>query len=124
VSVSLLGALPWIYHSYSRGLADGRVLTQAQIAATLLLALPALVATFLAGRREHRLLDRFLRALRLTLLWSALLAYVGAALLAVGPAGSALRIAWLFLSLFAAVLAAIILVALRRARVKYKIPEK
>jgi hypothetical protein len=67
VSVSLLGALSWIFQSYSWDLTNPRILTQAQIAATLLLAFTSTRRHVLGGR---------------ILLCSAFLAYVGAAFLA------------------------------------------
>ena len=86
---------------------------------TLLLVLPGLVSTFLARPGEHSLVSFMLRGIRVLTLFSALLTYVAAGLLAMGVSGAALRLSWLGLAVVSMVPAVALIGAVLSARRPY-----
>jgi hypothetical protein len=120
VSISLIGALPWIFSSYSNNIRSDIALTQAQIAATLLIAIPGLLASFLAARREHPLLSQLLRIPKAFVALAGLTAYIAAATFAVGLCGSTLRVLWSTLACLATLFTAILSISIYAAKRRSK----
>lgn len=83
---------------------------------TLLLVLPGVVSTYLARPGEHSMVSRVLRGIRVLMLTSAVIIYLAAGVLALGPEREVLRATWLTSAVISAVPATMLVVAVRRCR--------